>query len=159
MKDQIFALLAPVVARYDLELESVDVVPSGRRRLLRLVVDGDGPQGAGPLLDDIAEATKAVSAALDTSDVVGDHPYTLEVSSRGIGRPLELPRHWRRNAGRLVAVTLVDGESLVGRVVESGETATVLDLDGIPRTIAYADVAKALVQVELNRKPAAGEEN
>src|SRR3712207_7985666 len=40
-----------------------------------------------------------ISAALDSSDAVGDSAYTLEVSTRGIGRPLERPAHWRRNRG------------------------------------------------------------
>ncbi|MFP5283414.1 MAG: ribosome maturation factor RimP [Actinomycetes bacterium] len=159
MKDQIAALLGPVVARFDLELETVDVAPAGQRRLLRIVVDGNGPHGTGPLLDDIAEATKAISAVLDTADVVGDRPYTLEVTSRGVDRPLELPRHWRRNTGRLVAVTLTDGSAVVGRVVSAGDDAAVLEVDGAERPLAYADVARALVQVELNRKRAEGKED
>ena len=90
-------LLTPILAQFDLELEAVEVMPAGKRRLLRVVVDGDGPDGRGPLLDDIAEASKALSAALDASDAVGAAAYTLEVSSRGVSRPLTLPRHWRRN--------------------------------------------------------------
>ena len=72
MKDnQLSSLLTPILEHYSLELEEIDVMPAGKRRLLRVVVDGDGPEGRGPLLDDIAEATKAISAFLDTSDVVG----------------------------------------------------------------------------------------
>ena len=88
---------------FGLELEAVEIIPAGKRRLLRVVVDGDGPEGRGPVLDEIAEASRALSAALDSSDVVGAAAYTLEVSSRGVGRPLELPRHWRtkrRSPGR-----------------------------------------------------------
>ena len=62
-------------------------------------MDGDGPEGVGPLLDYIAEAAKALSAALDSSDAVGNAAYTLEVSSRGVSRPLLRPEHWRRNVG------------------------------------------------------------
>ena len=46
---------------------------------------------------------------LDESDVMGEMPYTLEVTSRGVDRPLTLPRHWRRNEDRLVKATLADG--------------------------------------------------
>lgn len=84
MKDsQLVTLLTPVVEQFGLELEDVTVTPAGKRRLLRVTVDGDGPRGRGPSLDDIAEATKAISVALDDSAVVGNSPYTLEVSSRG----------------------------------------------------------------------------
>jgi ribosome maturation factor RimP len=156
MRDsQIASLLAPVLTPFGLELETVEVVPAGKRRLLRVVVDGDGPDGRGPLLDDIAEATKAISTVLDDAPETGSAPYTLEVSSRGISRPLEQPRHWRRNRGRLVAVQTTDGEALVGRVLSSTEDSVVLDLDGAQRRLAFDDVGKALVQVEFNRPGAA----
>ena len=150
-ESQIAGLLTPILAQHGLDLDAVEVVPAGKRRLLRIVVDGDGPTGSGPLLDDIAEATKALSVALDESPVVGASPYTLEVSSRGVSRPLELPRHWRRNVGRLVAVTTASQESFTGRVVASTEDEVTLDVDGDQRTVALADVSKAQVQVELNR--------
>lgn len=156
-ESQIAGLLTPILAQHGLDLDAVEVVPAGKRRLLRIVVDGDGPAGTGPLLDDIAEATRALSVALDESTVVGASPYTLEVSSRGVSRPLELPRHWRRNVGRLVAVTAA-GESFTGRVLSTTEDAATLDVDGTERTVAYADVTKALVQVELNRPRTAAED-
>ena len=151
-ESQIAGLLTPILAQHGLDLEAVEVVPAGKRRLLRIVVDGDGPEGTGPLLDDIAEATRALSVALDESEAVGASPYTLEVSSRGVSRPLELPRHWRRNVGRLVAVTTTAGESFTGRITTAGDDAVELDVDGTVRQLVQADVAKALVQVELNRR-------
>ena len=152
LESQIAGLLTPILAQHGLDLDAVEVVPAGKRRLLRIVVDGDGPEGRGPLLDDIAEATKALSAALDDSPVVGNTPYTLEVSSRGVSRPLELPRHWRRNVGRLVAVQTTGGESFTGRVTAADEGGVQLDVEGSPRRLEQAEVAKALVQVELNRR-------
>ena len=153
MKDsQITPLLTPILDQFQLDLETVDIVPAGKRRLLRVVVDGDGPEGTGPLLDDIAEATKAISVALDEADVTGASPYTLEVSSRGVSRPLTLPRHWRRNAGRLVAVTLTDGEQVTGRITTSDDETATLDVNGTDRAVAYADISNALIQVEMNRK-------
>ncbi|SDS17978.1 ribosome maturation factor RimP [Friedmanniella luteola] len=158
---QIVALLGPVLAQHGLDLDAVEVLPAGKRRLLRVVVDGDGPEGKGPLLDDIADATRAISVALDESPVVGSAPYTLEVSSRGVSRPLELPRHWRRNVGRLVAVTTTTGESYTGRVSAAGEEVVTLEVEGSSRELALAEVSKALVQVELNRPrtPAADDED
>ena len=149
---QLSGVLTPILAQFDLELEAVEVVPAGKRQLLRVVVDGDGATGTGPLLDDLAEASKALSAALDSSDAVGNTAYTLEVSTRGIGRPLERPAHWRRNRGRLVSVTTSDGATVTGRIVGSDEEAAQLDVDGHPQAVALADVTKALVQVELNRR-------
>lgn len=150
-QDQIAALLRPILARYDLELEALELIPAGKRRLLRIVVDGDGPEGRGPLLDDIADASKAMSFVLDESNVTGAAAYTLEVSSRGVSRPLERPEHWRRNRGRLVEVTTTAGDTFTGRIRSTTADSVELDVSGTTRTLALADATKALVQVELNR--------
>ncbi len=99
-----------------LVLEDVAVTPAGRRRVVKVLVDRDpGPQDVAdeptdPLtLDEVADATRAVSDALDASDLMGEQPYTLEVSSPGVGRPLTLPRHFRRNVGRLVTAARARG--------------------------------------------------
>jgi ribosome maturation factor RimP len=115
--------------------------------LLRVLVDRDG----GISLDEVADVTRAISKALDADDIMGEGAYTLEVSSPGVDRPLTLPRHWRRNAGRLVAVTLTAGQKLIGRIKSVSDEAAELDVDGKPQTVAYADVAKAKVQIEFNR--------
>jgi ribosome maturation factor RimP len=158
-ESQITGVLTPILAQFGLELEAVEIIPAGKRRLLRVVVDGDGPEGTGPLLDDIAEASTAASAALDRADVTGAAPYTLEVTSRGVNRPLELPQHWRRNIGRLVAVRLGEGDTITGRIVSSTEDVVELDLNGETREVRFVDVDRAQVQVELNRPKAARSED
>jgi ribosome maturation factor RimP len=140
-------LTAPLAA-LGLDVEAVELTPAGKRRILRVAVDGDD----GVTLDDVAEATRTVNEVLDGSDVMGEQPYTLEVTSRGVDRPLTLPRHWRRNADRLVKVTATDGSSYTGRILSSTDDAVTLDVDGAPREVPYAEVAKALVQIEFNRK-------
>ena len=130
------------------DLESVEVSPAGRRRLLRVAIDKDG----GVTMDEIAEATKTISRLLDGSEVMGEQPYTLEVTSPGVDRPLTMPRHWRRNVGRLVAVSLVGGDELGGRINAADEETVELETSEGTRTLAIDDVAKARVQVEFNRK-------
>ena len=147
-RDRIEEALVGPLAQKGLDVEAVEVTPAGKRRVLRVAVDQDG----GVTLDDVADATRAISDVLDASEVMGELPYTLEVTSRGVDRPLTLPRHWRRNADRLVKATLVDGTSVTGRITASDETSATLDVDGAPRVLAYADVDKALVQIEFNRK-------
>ena len=160
-ESQLVEVIEPVLARHDLELDALDIVPAGRRTVLRVTVDGDGPHGRGPTLDDIAVASRDLSEALDASTATGAAPYTLEVSSRGVNRPLSLPRHWRRNTGRLVKVTTGD-RTFLGRVVAADEDGVDLaveseaagpaspDVDP-PTRWAYAAITKARVQVELKR--------
>ena len=144
------AVLEPIVAAHGLELDDLTVVNAGRRSVLRIALDGDGPDGRGPTIDDIAEATRAISAALDDSDAIGEHPYTLEVGSRGVSAPLERPAHWRRNISRLVRITPVEG--FVGRIRAVDDTGAELDVDGRRRRLGFDAVRRAVVQVELNRR-------
>jgi ribosome maturation factor RimP len=153
-RDQIERELTDPLAVLGLDVEAVEITPAGKRRVLRVAVDKDG----GVTLDDVADATREVSQVIDGSDVMGEQPYTLEVTSRGVDRPLTLPRHWRRNADRLVKVTTQDGETCTGRILESGESTATLDVDGERREIAYDDVTKALVQIEFKRPRGAGED-
>lgn len=152
------AVVNPVLEGFGLELDALEVVPAGKRRVVRIVVDGDGPKGRGPLLDDIASASRAVSDALDGSEAMGQAAYTLEVSSRGVGRPLTAPKHWRRNATRLVRIDLAGGSQVTGRITAADEDAVELDVDGTLRRLRYADMTKALVQVELNRRASADDD-
>ena len=152
-RDRIEAELVDPLRAMDLDVEAVEVTPAGKRRVLRVAVDKDG----GVTLDDVADATREVSRVLDESDVMGEMPYTLEVTSRGVDRPLTLPRHWRRNLDRLVKVTLDDGATLEGRIVATSDDSASLDVSGKQREVSYAQVTKALVQIEFNRKKKDGE--
>jgi ribosome maturation factor RimP len=116
--------------------------------MLRVAVDKDG----GVSLDDLADATRALSEALDETELMGEHAYTLEVTSPGVDRPLTHPRHWRRNTDRLVTVTTAESGSFTGRIISCDETAAVLRVDGRERPVLFADVVKARIQVEFSRK-------
>lgn len=146
------SVIGPVVGACGLEMDGLTVVRAGKRSVLRITLDGDGPDGHGPTIDDIAEATRAISAALDDSDAVGKAPYTLEVSSRGVSAPLERPAHWRRSTSRLVRVSPTEGEAFVGRIMAADETGADLDVAGQRRRVDFDEVERAVVQVELNRK-------
>ncbi len=138
-------LSAPLAA-LGLDLEAVEYTPAGKRSVLRIAVDKDG----GITLDDVADATRAISEVLDASPVLGERPYTLEVTSRGVDRPLTLARHWRRNIGRLVKISLLEGEDLTGRIATVGEAEAAVEADGATVPVVFANVAKALIQIEFN---------
>jgi ribosome maturation factor RimP len=146
-------VIEPVIAAAGMDLESLRVTAAGRRRLLRVVVDSD----RGVSLDDAAAVSRELSAALDTVAVMGDFPYTLEVSSPGVDRPLTERRHWRRAAGRLVRVAVADYGPVVGRIVSADADGVTLDVEGDPKTrrrFAYAVLGAGAVQVEFGHPQA-----
>jgi ribosome maturation factor RimP len=159
--------LADIVAQQGADLEDVEVTAAGRRTRIRVVVDAD----EGIDLDAIATISQAVSAVLDdpqrvggSLEVIGSSPYTLEVTSPGVDRPLTQPRHWRRNVSRLVEITLREnggeadpegaqrgGQTMVGRITAVTETDVTVEVDGQSRDVALADIARAMVQIEFRR--------
>jgi len=142
-------LIEPAVTAAGMDLESVRMTVAGRRRLLRIVVDSDH----GVSLDDAADVSRDISALLDAGNVLGDVPYTLEVSSPGVDRPLTEPRHWRRARGRLVRVKVTGEGSVEGRVLAADADGVTLGLAGGERRFAYADMGAGSVQVEFGRIP------
>lgn len=146
--DRVEGALAPRAGELGLDIEHVEISAAGRFRLLRVAVDRDG----GVNLDDLGEVSRALSEALDETELMGERAYTLEVSSPGIDRPLTLPRHWRRNRDRLVTITTHEGETVTGRVTDSDDGQVTLDLDGAVQSVAFDTVDQARVQVEFNRK-------
>ncbi|MDR6864396.1 ribosome maturation factor RimP [Phycicoccus sp. 3266] len=164
VKDQIRPVVEGPLGDLGLLVEDVAVTPTGKRRLVRVWIDralsaeGDATDVVPPLsLDEVSDATRAVSDALDDSDVMGEQPYTLEVTSPGVDRPLTLPRHFRRNVSRLVTVTPTEGEPVTGRIVSAGPDEVTLEVPATKKTparttsVRYAEVSRAVVQVEFSR--------
>ncbi|MDR1790159.1 MAG: ribosome maturation factor RimP [Propionibacteriaceae bacterium] len=150
-KASLIELVTPIVSAINLEVDRVEIRPAGRRKLVQVFLDGDGPAGGGPDMDQIADATRAISKALDAANF-GSGAYTLEVSSRGLNRPLVEPKHFRRNLGRLVELTEAgaDASMYTGRIKEVDEAGVTLDVDGKPTHLDYAQIERAFVQVELS---------
>ena len=141
-RERVRAALEPVVAAAGFDLEDVTVSVAGRRSVIRVIVDRDG----GLDMDAVAAVSRLVSGTLDASDVTGETPYTLEVTSPGVDRPLTEPRHWRRAAGRLV----VAGD-VRGRVITADDAGVTLLVDDTERVVPYADLPAGHVQIEFDR--------
>ncbi|MEV4148926.1 ribosome maturation factor RimP [Amycolatopsis sp. NPDC049691] len=154
MPGELASRLQPIVAEAvtaaGFDLDSFEVQQAGRRQLVKVVVDAD--DGVG--LDEVAEVSRKVSAALDENEHVLASAYTLEVTSPGLDRPLTQPRHWRRARFRLVKITPVEGAAFIGRVGHAGEHAARVLEGGKVRDVRYADVAKAVVEIEFKQPPA-----
>ncbi|XPE04626.1 ribosome maturation factor RimP [Arthrobacter sp. N1] len=152
--------LQPVVEQHNLYLEDVDIKVAGSHRTVHVVVDLPEEASGSVGLDVISAISTDLSAAMDSDPDDDDRPYSLEISSPGVSRPLTEPRHWRRNVGRLVEVKPVTGDVVVGRLQEV--TASGIRLlpqlpvkkgmkpkQGDPLALEFAKIRTGTVQVEF----------
>ncbi len=142
-------LLNPVVSSAGFVLEEVTVTPVGKRRLVSVVIDREN---SNPSLDEVTVVSKEISVILDTYSQMGEMPFTLEVTTPGVDRPLTLPRHWKKNIGRLVKITPKQGDKFIGRISEVSENQVKLELEKELLTVDLGDVSRAQIEVEFNRK-------
>jgi ribosome maturation factor RimP len=146
-REQILQILEPIASNMGLDLEDVEIKSAGKHSIVQVSIDKDG----GINLDEVAQISNQISEALDAKEVLGEKPYTLEVGSPGIDRALTLPRHWRRNNGRLVKINF-GSNSEIGRIIESDDEKVSLEIKGKTRSINFDKIDKAFIQVEFNPK-------
>ena len=132
--------IAPIIEAAGVYFEEV-TLDTASPRILTVVIDGDTPLN----LDQVTTVTKEISDILENLAELGDTPFTLEVSTPGIDRPLTLPRHWRKNQDRLVTVTLMDGSIKKGRIGEQIEQTVLIDGE----VIALSEISRAQVEIEF----------
>lgn len=150
-------LISPAVTEAGFFLEEVQIASPGSHRIVTCVVDGQTPLN----LDQVTVASRVISELLDTAEFMGETPFTLEVTSPGVDRPLTQPRHWSKNLTRLIKVTLSDGTITTGRLTEFNDANATLveNIKGRLKehTVAFADIKRAVVEIEFNRKDASDE--
>jgi len=139
--EEIAVAITPAIEAAGCYLEEVTLTPAGKRKIMTVIVDGD----TNLSLDQVTAVSKEVSAIVEVLPALGDTPFTLEVTSPGVDRPLTHPRHWRKNHGRLIKVTLEDGKVVKGRIGDSTE----IDVEIDSLKIAYAAMKRALIEIEF----------
>jgi len=139
--EEIAVAITPAIEAAGCYLEEVTLTPAGKRKIMTVIVDGD----TNLSLDQVTAVSKEVSAIVEVLPALGDTPFTLEVTSPGVDRPLTHPRHWRKNHGRLITVTLEDGKVVKGRIGDSTE----IDVEIDSLKIAYAAMKRALIEIEF----------
>ena len=144
LKDQIFELVAPLVEKAGLVLEDVQVQTPGKNRFVIVMVDNE----SGLNLDQITDISRLVGEAMDSAPFMGETPYTLEVTTPGVDRPLTAPRHFRKNVDRLVKITKHDGTQVKGRITSADDASVTLDNSNVN----YSDIKRAIIEIEFNRK-------
>lgn len=143
-EERVRALVEPLVAEADLSLYDLDLAGG----ILKVLVDAPG----GADIDAISRLARTISRTLDEHDPI-EGRYTLEVSSPGLERPLRTPAHYAGAIGSTVKLKThpgVEGDRRVEGTVTAADdtTVTVVDADGVDRTLSYDDIERARTTFE-----------
>ena len=142
-KEDISAAITPALEALGFYLEDVTITSAGRRSMLTVIVDGDTHLS----LDQVTSATKAIGEIVESIQSLGETPFTLEVTSPGLDRPLTKVRHWQKNINRLIKVVLLDGSEIKGRIKNVNEVSATVD----EKNINYSDIKRATLEIEFKQ--------
>jgi ribosome maturation factor RimP len=142
-KEEISAAITPALSDLGFYLEDITITSAGRRSMLTVIVDGDTHLS----LDQVTVATKAISEIVENIQSLGQAPFTLEVTSPGLDRPLTKPRYWRKNIDRLVKIVLLDGKEVKGRVKDATEISATVD----DQVVKFSDIKRATLEIEFKQ--------
>lgn len=84
---------------------------------IKVFLDAD----TGLPLEKCIKINRALYKKIEESGMYPNGDFSLEVSSPGIDEPLKNKRQFRKNVGRDVAVTMNDGSSITGKLVQAEE--------------------------------------
>lgn len=149
LADRLLALLEPLADEHGYELLAVETAGADHMPILRIFLDRE--QGID--LDAVAAANEWVSEALEEYDGLRG-PFTLEVSSPGIERPLRTRAHFERFTGstaKIKTVRPIDERSAFTGMIDAVDgDDIVLDCDGTTYRIPVDAVRKANLKVEID---------
>lgn len=141
-------IVGPILEDERLELVDIEYKPVGKRWLLRVYID----KAQGVTIDDCAYVSRELARQLDVEDII-EHPYTLEVSSPGLTRPLKTSEDFRRNQGkrcRVITRQAIDGKNeFVGEIGSvTADEVQIKEKMGVVDIPLYA-IKKAKLDFEL----------
>jgi ribosome maturation factor RimP len=129
----------------------VDVKGSiGGKQKVSIYLDGD----QGVSIEKCSKVSRQLAAKLEEEEFF-DNPYTLEVSSYGVGKPLLLQRQYSNNIGRTLQVHLSNEEKVLeGKLVQVDESVITLEKTEkkkvVKTEIEKENISKSLVMVSFN---------
>lgn len=142
------AIIGKVLQGTPYEFVGVECLGGGKHSVLRIYIDKQG----GITIDDIARVSRDISVVLDVEEPLKG-PYTLEVSSPGLRRPLFIPAHFQAQLGQKVtirtSVVQNNRQNYKGILQKANEDGVEIECEGETFSFRYADIEKAKVDPEI----------
>ncbi|MFA6275466.1 MAG: ribosome assembly cofactor RimP [Pedobacter sp.] len=104
-----------IADRPELFLVNIKMLPNNK-----LIIHVDGDEGIS--IQDCAAISRHVGFHLEEENTI-EKAYNLEVSSPGVGEPLQLIRQYHKNIGRELSVKLSNGEKKEGKLLSVNDNA------------------------------------
>ncbi|MCU0553182.1 MAG: ribosome maturation factor RimP [Syntrophales bacterium] len=155
-RERIIELIEPAVESEGLELVELECLRMKTRWLVRIFIDREG----GATLDDCTAVSHQAGDLLNVHDLPPG-PYTLEVSTPGLDRPLTRDKDFEKYRGARVRIRTrepIEGSrnflgTFVEYTTEGGRRTVTVDVDGRIVPIDRENIQKANLEYE---RPAAG---
>lgn len=145
---EISHLLEDILNHEQMELVEVQFRRESLGWVLRVLIDKPG----GVTIDDCSTISRQVSDLLDVKDLI-HHPYTLEVSSPGVRRPLKNEADYKRHIGESVTIKtscLLDNrKTFRGKLTAYRQDTVILEVEGKEYTIPCEVIEKAHLDFPL----------
>lgn len=116
---------------------------------IKLFLDAD----SGLSVSKSAEVNRKLYKLIEAEGWFPEGDFSLEVSSPGVDEPLTGERQYKKNVGRTVLVTPVEGKDILGVLKEVKENEIVLEVK-VPKKketvmvdIPLSDIKKIVVQI------------
>jgi ribosome maturation factor RimP len=146
---QIEPLLAEKIASLGFELFEMKFFRAGARSVLRIFIDKPG----GITISDCEKVSHEISVFLDVEDF-SNTPYSLEVSSPGLDRPLISEKDFRRVVGKHVRIRLNQGlekeKNVTGILTACIDNAITIATTKGERIIPLSAIASGTVEISFN---------
>lgn len=163
--EELTTLIQPIADAHAMDIEHVGATRAGKKSVVSIALDSD----TRPTLDELEVVSNEIGELFDEAEAAGEvnfgAGYSLEVTTPGIEHPLTLPRHWRRNRGRLVQVMDEHGQKSlwrIGALSDDGGEVIVVKHNAQKKTanpevavLPVSESTRAVVEIEFGKPPVA----
>ncbi|MCJ7748174.1 MAG: ribosome maturation factor RimP, partial [Desulfobacterales bacterium] len=145
--DRVSAIADPILSNEGMELVEIEYRRESKGWVIRLYIDKEG----GVTLDDCTRISQEVGRSLDVEDFIST-PYTLEVSSPGLARPLKKEKDFMKYRNHMIKVKTIDPienrRQFKGKLLGITENRIEIAMDGGVFQILLSNVAKANLEID-----------
>lgn len=145
ISEKVEEFITPIIDGLDKQIEIVEVEFAKKHNGDNLTIFIDKPNGV--TIEDCELVHNAIDEPLDTLDPTEGKPYTLNVSSPGIDRPIVTDKDYARNIGEMLEVNLFEPilkkKTLVGLLIAFNKESVILEIDGENIEVDRKKISKA----------------